>query len=392
MLTQLFKIMWHRKGRNFLLLTEIFFSFLVLFATGTLIIESLRDYYTPIGFDYTDLHEIDMSRHGESREVSMAKIQQMRPILESTPEIASYSFASSNTPFSYSTMNTDMHRGDHMELSNEYKVDRSYLETMDLELLEGRWLQRGDIGTPRPVVINETLAERFFPDESPLGKRVGPFNDREGYQVVGVIKAFRQDGEFQSEDNAVFKMIHEQDTLGDFPGKILLEIKAGADPAWQQSLMEDLNRVAGNWTLELAETKDMRAGKAKMKMIPLIALSIVCGFLILNVALGLFGVLWYNISKRYAEIGIRRALGATESSIRWQMLGEVMVLATLGLVLGVVLAIQFPLLGVMNVTTSIYAISIAASLLLIYLLVALCAWYPSKQAAQIEPAMALHYE
>ena len=74
------------------------------------------------------------------------------------------------------------------------------------------------------------------------------------------------------------------------------------------------------------------------------------------------------------------------------MLGEVMVLATLGLILGLVLALQFPLLGVLNVSASIYAISIGFSLLFIYLLVAFCAWYPSKQAAQIEPAVALHYE
>ncbi|EMR00700.1 ABC transporter permease [Cesiribacter andamanensis] len=384
--------MWHRKGRNFLLLTEIFFSFLVLFITGTLIIEGLRDYYTPVGFDYSDLYEIDMSRHGEGKASSLAKLQQLRPILASTPEISSYSFSSSNTPFSYSTMNVDMYYEEKMELSHFYRVDPSYFETLDLELLEGRWLQKGDVGSPEPVVINQTLAERYFPQQSALGKRIGQFNDKNNMQVVGVIRNYRQDGEFQAADNALFRFHNEQDTTSEVPGKILLEIKAGADPAWQQQLMERLNKVAGNWTLELAVVTHMRKAKAKMKLIPLIALSIVCGFLVFNVALGLFGVLWYNISKRYAEIGIRRAFGATESSIRWQMLGEVMVLATLGLVLGVLLAVQFPLLGVMNVTTSIYAISIATSLLLIYLLVALCAWYPSKQAAQIEPALALHYE
>ena len=381
--------MWHRRGKNFLLLTEIFFSFLVLFATGTLIIESLRNYYTPVGFDYSDLYEIDMNRHGEGNATSLAKLQQLRPILQATPEIASYSFSSTNTPFSYSHMNSGVEAEGRTAMPHLYHVDPAYIETLDLQLAQGRWLQKGDVGIPIPTVINQTLADQLYPGANPIGKRL---TMAEEYEVVGVIDYYRQDGEFEDPRQSMFQLIDEQDTNTHIPGKILLEIKAGADPAWQQNLMEDLNKITGNWTLELADVKDMRAAKAKMTLIPIIALGIVCGFLIFNVALGLFGVLYYNINKRYSEIGIRRALGATESSIRWQMLGEVMVLATLGLILGVILAVQFPLLGVMEVPTTIYAISIAASLLIIYLLVAFCAWYPSKQAAQIEPALALHYE
>jgi putative ABC transport system permease protein len=118
----------------------------------------------------------------------------------------------------------------------------------------------------------------------------------------------------------------------------------------------------------------------------------VAGFLIINVALGLFGVLWYNINKRKGEIGLRRAVGATGNSILWQLVGEAIVLSTLSLILGSFFAIQFPLLNVFDLQANIYITAIGLAILFIYVLVVACAIYPGKQAAAIYPAVALHEE
>jgi putative ABC transport system permease protein len=117
---------------------------------------------------------------------------------------------------------------------------------------------------------------------------------------------------------------------------------------------------------------------------------IVAGFLIINVALGLFGVLWYNINKRKGEIGLRRAIGATGNAISRQLVGEAFVLSTLSLILGCFFAVQFPLLNVFDLPANIYVTAIILSVLFIYVLVVLCALYPGKQAAGIYPAVALH--
>jgi len=119
---------------------------------------------------------------------------------------------------------------------------------------------------------------------------------------------------------------------------------------------------------------------------------IIAGFLIINVALGLFGVLWYNINQRRGEIGLRRAIGASGSSVAVQLVKESLLLATLSVVVGTFFAIQFPLLNVFNVPAAVYLLALLLSIVFIYLLVILCSLYPGRQAAAIHPAIALHEE
>lgn len=392
MLRQLIKIMWHRKGKNFLLLTEIFFSFIVLFATATLGIDVLRNFFIPAGFDYEDVYVLSIEYHGEKNASAIEKIRQIKREAEALPEVASLSLSSFNTPYSFQNMSTDTkaENGEKTVLPDIFYVDPTYFETMDMELASGRFLEKGDIGSVKPVVINEFLNEQLFPGESPLGKRIT--NGGETLKVIGVVKSFRQNGEFSSSVGGVFQLLNLKDTSGHIPTRLMMEIRPNAGLAWQSQLIERANKIAGDWTFEINSLTENRSGRAKFTLAPIIALSIVCGFLIFNVALGLFGVLWYNINKRFPEIGIRRAVGATQKTIRIQMVMEVIVLTTFGILLGLLLAVQFPLLGVFNVESAIYLQAMLVSLISIYLLVAFCAWYPSSQASSIEPAEALHYE
>jgi len=127
-------------------------------------------------------------------------------------------------------------------------------------------------------------------------------------------------------------------------------------------------------------------------LVPMIVSLIVAIFLIINVALGLFGVLWYNINKRRGEIGLRRAIGASGKSVSTQLVSESMILATLSLIIGTFFAIQFPLLNVFDLPAEVYLTAIGLSILFIYFLVFICSLYPGKQAAAIYPAVALHEE
>lgn len=375
------------------MILEIFFSFLVLFATSIFVIESVQNYIAPRGFDYQDVYILAMEPHGEEVASALERLKQIRKEVASVPEVASLSLSSDNTPYSNITMGWEVHSGNKTEYTGQYRVDPSYFETLDMKIASGRALEKDDFRSVKPVVINEELGHRLFQDDNPVGKRLTEGSGGTECEVIGVVKYFRQDGEFGSPGPAMFQLPNWGDASDKIiPTSMLIEIKAGAGLSWQPQLMNKVNRVAGNWTVEINSLAEARSEKAKLRLIPVIAISFVCGFLIFNVSLGLFGVLWININKRYAEIGIRRALGATTGAIRLQMVAEVLVLATLGLSLGFLLAVQFPLLGVLNIATSTYMASIAGSLLVIYLLAGLCAWFPSRQASRIEPADALHYE
>jgi putative ABC transport system permease protein len=146
------------------------------------------------------------------------------------------------------------------------------------------------------------------------------------------------------------------------------------------------------WGVEVGYLKDSRKNRENLTLVPVLIFLIVSGFLLTNVALGLFGVLNLNISKRKGEIGLRRAMGATESGVTSQFLGEIWVLATFSLVIGLIFAVQFPLMNVFDLGKEIYIIAILAAVAVIYIIVTLCAWFPSKQAATIHPAVALHEE
>jgi putative ABC transport system permease protein len=150
--------------------------------------------------------------------------------------------------------------------------------------------------------------------------------------------------------------------------------------------------MQSEWIFELSYLSNLRKSMNQQTSIPTLIFSIICGFFLLNVALGLFGVLTLNIAKRKDEIGLRRALGATASAITFHFVGEMWVIATLGVLIGVILAVQFPLLNVFDLEASVYLIGILLAVLVIYILVTLCALYPSVQAAHIQPATALHEE
>jgi putative ABC transport system permease protein len=125
---------------------------------------------------------------------------------------------------------------------------------------------------------------------------------------------------------------------------------------------------------------------------PVLVITPVAGFLAIMVALGLTGVLWLAVTRRTREIGLRRAKGATRGDIRFQILGEIVILTSFALLPGVLLALQLPLVGALPVPAAVYAVSLALSVLGIYLLAILCAWYPARLAVAVEPTEALRYE
>ena len=175
-------------------------------------------------------------------------------------------------------------------------------------------------------------------------------------------------------------------------GSILLKVTPGADAAFESQLYKILANYLKSSNVEIEHLDNKLKTANYWYLVPMIVLLIVAGFLIVNVALGLFGVLWYNISRRRGEIGLRRAIGASGKSVSAQLVTESMILATMSLTIGSFFAIQFPLLNVFDLPAAVYFTAMVLSVLFIYILVFICSLYPGKQAASIYPAVALHEE
>ncbi len=391
MLSHLFKLIWNKKKQNFLLIMEMLVSFLVMFAVFTLIVYYYQNYTRPRGFEYEPVWSVNyQSPQGMQDKDSIAAFNEsLKQMIKSMPQVESVSLATSNIPFSMSTHNSNVGYEKMGEMAHIYSVDDDYKEVLSMSMKSGRWFNRTDNASREtPAVINADLEQKFFGVQTGVGKVL----DYEGkkLKVVGVINNIKDKGDFQGPDNNLFFRIDTSNQ--DWIGSILVKVKPTADAAFESRLFKALSNKIRNSSIEIEHMSNKRITKNNLTLVPMIILLVVAGFLIINVALGLFGVLWYNINKRKGEIGLRRAVGASGNSVSKQLVGEALILSTLSLIVGLFFAVQFPLMNVFDLAADTYYYAIAFSVAFIYLLVIVCALYPGRQAAAIYPAVALHEE
>jgi putative ABC transport system permease protein len=389
MIKHLFKLIWNKKKQNSLMIIEMLVSFLVIFAVFSLLVFYYDNYKQPTGFDYKDVWAVSYSspENIQSNDSAMLFFSTVKQMLHSMPEIKDVSFASNNIPFSMSTSNSGFDYKGKNVYANNYSVEDDYAKVLNVHLLDGRWFNGADnVSKTTPIVINEKMKEELFGNENAIGKIIGEKPDQ--LKVVGVIQNMKDKGEYQPIENGMYRRM---DTSGYKYGTILLKVSPGTDAAFESKLFKALSNAIGT-SIEIEHLDKKLVSKNKIFLVPAIIFMIVAGFLIINVALGLFGVLWYNINKRKGEIGLRRAVGASGTSVSKQLVGEALVLSTLALIIGSFFAVQFPLLNVFDLPASVYIIALLFAVAFIYLLVIICAFYPGKQAAAIYPAVALHEE
>ena len=397
MIRHLFILMWNRKRANGLLVLEILLAFVVLFAVGSVGVYNWSNYQAPLGFDYQHVWQVDLNPGTQPRAEQFATLQQVLQQLRSTPGVEKVSRSASNTPFSFSdnSASLDAGAGDqkrHIDDGNIYDAGPELREVMALHLTAGRWFDRRDeAATARPpVVINELMQAALFPGgESAVGKIIR--TSREEFRVVGVSGPYRAGGELSEPQSGLFLYVSPQDTSQAL-STLLVRVRPGSGAALEKRIIDAIRAINPIWSSGVTPLAEQRITQLKTTLAPPVLLGMVCIFLIVNVMLGLFGVLWLNINQRRGELGLRRAVGASGGAISRQVVGEIVVITTFGLLLGLLLAAQFPLLGVLGVKVGVYLTAMVLATGVLYVLAVGCALYPSRLAAGIHPAVALREE
>ena len=390
MIAHLFKLIWNKKKQNFLLITEMLVSFLVVFAVFTLLVNNYKNYKEPMGMDYNDVWVANYTppQNISNSDSAAMFVESLKQLIRSMPQVKELTFTSANVPFSMNTSNSSTSYNKQTTMSNFFGAEDSYAKVLGFNMVQGRWFTSEDnaAATP-PVVINQKLKEKLFANEDPLGKTIEFGSDK--LRVIGVAANAKTDGDYQEVEAGIYKRM-DTGWLR-WAGTILLKVQPGTGAEFESKLYKALSNATGS-SIEIEHLDKKLVSKNKLMLVPTIIMLVVAGFLIINVALGLFGVLWYNISKRKGEIGLRRAVGASGAAVSKQLVGEALVLSTLSLIIGLFFAVQFPLMNVFDISDDTYMIAIALAVAFIYILVALCAFYPGRQAAAIYPAVALHEE
>ncbi len=410
MIKHLLKLVWNRKRGNILITLEIFVCFLVLFATVVMVGYYANNYRKPLGYEYQNVWSVgtSLSTLADLERAQKDVMQKWTAVfydaMRNMPEIEAVSTVG-QAPYTFSWHTAHFeYRGKSINTSVNEASD-NLLKVLKLQIVRGRWFDKTDDGLAwDPVVINERLAHDLFGDEDPLGKDISskgasgtggtadlaPTSQQRQKRVVGVIVDYRKDGEFSAPETYLFtRTVPGQDRSWDF----LIRIQPGIRPDFEETLVKRLHALNPSWSFEIDPLEKTRAARLGWQIAPMAAAAIVVSFLIVMVALGLVGVVWQNVSQRTREIGLRRACGAPAGSIHLQVLGELLVISSVGLGLATLLVIQIPLLDLVGfLTTEVYIYSLIVSLALIYGLTLACGIYPSRLATRVQPVEALRWE
>jgi putative ABC transport system permease protein len=386
MIQHLFKLIWKRRKSNFLIMLEIFVAFLILFAVSSTSIFLYRNYKNPSGINVDNVWTVYVNYNSLSDSLNRQNGELLEQKLKTFKEIQVFSFGHETFPYgnSHSQGNVSFNEKTAEECSF-VTMDENAPSVLNLELSEGSWFKNSDtVGNVTPVIITQFMKEKLFGNENAIGKKLGKEDDSHRNKVVGVIQNFKRRTDYDELSNTMLMPFKDAKT------SFMARVDPSVSAEFEAQFAKSLRQINKEWNIEILHTTDMKADKNLIYTIPLTLVFIVCGFFILNIVLGLFGVLFQNIARRRGEIGVRRAMGATKGNILSHFIGEMIVLATFAIVLGVFFAVQFPILNIFDVATSVYVSGIAIATVAVYGLVFLCSWFPSLQAAKIYPAMALH--
>ncbi|MGE5486668.1 MAG: ABC transporter permease [bacterium] len=266
-----------------------------------------------------------------------------------------------------------------------------YFSTMGIPLLSGRDISERDVeGAPLVAVINDTLAKMLWPGQNPIGRHL-VFSSSTQAEVVGVIGDVRQSGldvppqpEFYT---SAWQMLFSQVAIA-VHTRVAPESVAGAvrQAIWAVDPDQPITDMA---TME--EIVDSEVFSRRMQMILLAAFA---SLALVLAAVGLYGVLAYQVNRQVPEIGLRMALGATPGEVLRRIVGRGVGLAAIGAVVGLAGAmamarfVESLLFGVKPTDPATYAVTAAVLLAT----AAAASYLPARRATRVDPIVALRAE
>ncbi|CAH1001070.1 hypothetical protein LEM8419_02026 [Neolewinella maritima] len=392
MLTHLFKLMWNKRRTNSLLFLEILLAFIVLFGVYSFALYNLDRYNAPLGFQTEHMLGVAIDIDDEMDSLDVLRLQErIKRDIRTLPGVEDVTFLGFVNPFGGSTWGIggdDNGFDAHVTLTF---AERDYASTLNMKLRDGRWFEEGDENEKYPpIVVNGTFHDNFYPDAESIVDTIFILGS-ESHKIIGVVDHYKYHSNFEEPYPHVF-LPPQSNFTGEPFQQLIVRTAPGRTAQAEEPLYRLLVDATKNTDVVIWNMEADRKKANRPVVIPLAIMTIISGFLLINIALGLFGVLFTQINRRRAEIGLRKAMGATPAAVTAQFVGEVLVVTVAGLLLGTFFAVQLPLLELLPIPGKYFYLGIGAAITTILLIVALCALIPSRQAARLHPATVLHEE
>jgi putative ABC transport system permease protein len=275
----------------------------------------------------------------------------------------------------------------------EYRlITPNYFRAIGIQLLKGRAFTENDKAQKQfPIMINETLAKRFFTDDDPLGKRLLVM-DGEPHEIIGVVGDARQWGLDQPPDPEIY-VSYAQISYG---ANATLVVRTSVEPA---SLGDGVRRavqeVSADAPVSSVQTMtQVMAVSTAQRRFNTILMTVFAVVALVMATIGLYGVISYSVAQRTQEIGIRMALGAQAGNVLRMVLWSGFKLALAGVIFGLItsLAVTRVLVSLLyGVSATDPRILLGGSIFLAVIALLAC-YIPARRATRIDPMTALRYE
>ncbi len=396
-----------QRMRNFLVVSEVALSLVLLIGAGLMIRSFARLLAVDPGFkaDHVMTEEVSLPESKyPTNDKQAAFFQRLEQGLRTIPGVQ-FAAVASYLPFDGSD-STGFDVGGRpaalpgqRPMTDYRMVSADYFRAMGIPLLKGRaFSDRDNASAPGVVIINETLARQFFPNENPIGKRIGLSGPTDWREIVGVVHDVRNYGldEDVKPESYIPYLQSAPGYLAGVASRMALIVRTGADPAGFASAMTNqVQSLDKNQPVTYVKTMESYLAESlAQRRFNMFLLGVFATLALVLAAIGIYGVIAYTVTQRRHELGIRVALGAGAADILKLVLRHAMAMTFVGIAIG--LACAFALTRFMG--TLLYRIAATDPLTFIGLaalltLVALIATFiPARRAMKVDPMVALRYE
>jgi predicted permease len=269
-------------------------------------------------------------------------------------------------------------------------ITPEFFRVLGVPLKRGQWLAEGDRGKPR-ILVNETLARRFFAGQEAVGKRlvVGVMDPKQSLlEIAGVVGDVRDFGLDQEVEPTMYSITTS-------PVMTLLVKTSGNSGQLVAAMQEAVSRVDPEIPVTRVHRLEQNVSDSlARRRFALILLAIFGGLAAFLTAGGIYGLLTQSVNARVREFGVRAAVGAAPGELVSMVLREAVTHTMRGLIVGAVLSLSFArvMKSLVYQISPADPISIASASVFLVLLTFFSAWLPARRAAAVDPAMALRAE
>lgn len=386
--------------RNTLVVAQVGLSFLLLIATGLIVRSLQRAQSMNPGFNPENAVAVsfDVGLQGYDETKGRAFQQQVLERVGTVPGVQAVALAD-NLPLSLNYNYTNVYiegqpftGGSNLPMVIPNNVSPDYFKTMDIRLRGRDFTARDKETESRVAIVNETFARRFFSGGEAIGKRFnfdGP--DKPYWEIIGIAA----DGKYNSLGEKPMPLVYRP-LLRNYNSTATLVARTNVDAQTAiAAIRREINSLDPNLPLysikTLTEHMSLPLFPARLAALVLGSFGIIA---LLLAAFGVYGVMSYAVSQRTREIGIRMALGAQQRNVLRLVVQQGMLLAVIGIALGVLAALALAraisgLLYDVSATDPITFFSISLLLTVVALIACLI---PARRATKVDPMVALRYE